>query len=296
MDGRITMESDAVRADLLPAIGGAIAAFHLKTDERFVPILRPWDGKTENPRAMACSPMVPWFGRLSGGGISFGGRFHPIAPNDPLEPFPLHGDGWQAPWQVAEHASDRVVLTLRSRTIPPFDYEAVQVLRLTDAAFHITLSVTHHGAEPLPYGLGLHPWFVRSPGVTLRAKAKGAWLEQPPDAPETRQPEPVPERWDFSKARGLPDDLIDNGFAGWDGSARIEWTDRGVALDLEADTTTHYYHVFSPDKDCDFFCFEPVTHAVNAFAKPGSAEANDLRVLQPGETTKMHVTLVAALL
>ena len=100
-------------------------------------------------------------------------------------------------------------------------------------------------------------------------------------ATQTREPEPVPPHWDYSQPRTLPDDLIDNGFAGWDGRGRIDWTDRGIALDLEADSATRYYHVFSPDKNCGFFCFEPVTHEVNAFAKPGGPEANDLRVLMP---------------
>ena len=64
--------------------------------------MRRWDGESENPRSLASSPMVPWFNRISGGGFTFGGEFYPIAPNDPLEPFPLHGDGWHSPWEVSE--------------------------------------------------------------------------------------------------------------------------------------------------------------------------------------------------
>lgn len=294
MSDRIAIETEAAIVEVLPRIGGAIVAFELKLNGTRVPVLRPWTGE-ESPRAMASSPMLPWFGRLSGGGITFAGRFHPIAPNDPLEPVPLHGDGWQAAWEVTEETPERVSMRLRSQTIPPFDYEAQQVLSLTGGTLTVDLSVKHLGPEPFPYGLGLHPWFVRSPGVTLQAKATGAWLEQPPAAPKTREPEPVPERWNYADARALPDDLIDNGFAGWDGRARIEWADRGVAVDIEADPATRYYHLYSPSKECGFFCFEPVTHEVNAHAKPGGPEANDLRVLQPNETTAMRVTFAAAL-
>jgi aldose 1-epimerase len=289
MHDRICLETDDALVEVLPRLGGGITAFDLKRGDERLPIFRPWTGEWENPRALGSNPMVPWFNRLSGGGFSFRGTFYPIAPNDPLEAFPIHGDGWRSPWEVAARTPGRVELRLRSRAIPPFDYEARQVLTLSGATFDMELSLTHCGDKPLPYGLGQHPWFVRTPGVRLKAGATGAWLEQPPDFPQKREPEPIPEKWDFSNARSLPDDFIDNGFAGWDGRARIEWTDRGIAVDIEADPATRYYHVYSPDKDCGFFCFEPVTHENNAFAKPGGPEANDLRVLQPGETTEMRV-------
>ncbi len=295
MRDRIRLESEDAFVEVLPRLGGSIAAFDLKRGGTRLPIFRPWTGESENPRALASSPMVPWFNRISGGGFAFRGAFYPIAPNDPLEEVPIHGDGWHSPWNVAEQDSRRVVLSLRSQAIPPFDYEARQVLTLEDAVFDMELRLTHLGAEPLPYGLGQHPWFVRTPGVRLQARAAGVWLEQPPEFPQKWEPEPIRPEWDFSAARSLPEDFIDNGFAGWDGRARIEWSDRGVALDIEADAATRYYHVYGPDKDCGFFCFEPVTHGNNAFAKPGGPEANDLRVLEPGEETWMRVRYTGSL-
>lgn len=293
MRDQIRLETDEAIVEVLPRLGGGITAFDLKRGDARVSIFRPWTGEWENPRALGSSSIAPWFNRISGGGFSFGGVFYEIAPNDPLEPVPLHGDAWYSPWEVIEQGSLRVALRLRSQAIPPFDYEAEQVISLRQSSLDIALSVTHRGAEPIPYGLGQHPWFLRTPGVTLWAPASGAWLEQPPDFPEKREPEPVPEKWDFSAARHLPTDFIDNGFAGWNGRARIDWADRGVVVDIEADPETHYYHVFSPEEDCPYFCFEPVTHPNNAFAKPGGPEASGLRVLKPGESTSLKVRLAA---
>ena len=289
MTKQIRMETESAIVEIVPGLGGAIAAFELKRGSERMPIFRRWTGESENPRTLGSSPMLPWFNRISGGGISFGGRFHPIAPNDPLEPVPLHGDGWMSAWEVVEETAGRIVLKLRSRAIPPFDYEATQTISLAGAALDMTLSLTHRGDEPLPYGLGQHPWFVRTPGVTIRARASGVWMEQPPAFPANTTATPIPERWDFNTPRGLPDDFIDNGFAGWDGSARIDWTDLGMAVDIEADSATLYYHIYSLGKDCPIFCFEPVTHPNNAYAKPGGAEANGLRVLSKGESTSMRV-------
>jgi aldose 1-epimerase len=293
MTERLMLETGEAVVEVLPRLGGAIGAFDLKAGPDRIPIFRPWTGEWENPRAYASSPIAPWFNRMKGGGFSFGGKFHPIAPNDPLEPFPIHGDGWHSPWEVVGATPGTIELRLRSRAMPPFDYEATQILALAGSTLEMLLSVRHCGDQPIPYGLGQHPWFVRTPAVTLEARAEGVWLEQPPDFPASPTPEPIPEIWDFGRPKPLPAGFIDNGFAGWDGRARIEWPDRGVAVEIEADPGVRFYHVYSLDADCPFFCFEPVTHANNAFGKPGTPEENGLRVLAPGEETSMRVRFTA---
>ena len=114
MAERLQLENADAVVEVLPRLGGAIGAFDVKTGPDRLPIFRPWTGAWENPRAYASSPMVPWFNRINGGGFSFRGKFHPIAPNDPLEPFPIHGDGWQNPWVVADAARLRTVRSLQA--------------------------------------------------------------------------------------------------------------------------------------------------------------------------------------
>lgn len=286
---RLSLESAEALVEIVPQLGGGLAAFDAKVGAEPLPVMRRWDGVSENPRNLASSPMVPWFNRISGGGFSFGGTFYPIAPNDPLEPVPLHGDGWHTPWAVSSRSEAAVTLSLRSRAIPPFDYEATQTIALSGPALDITLSVRHLGPEPIPYGVGQHPWFVRTPATRLRARASGVWLVQPPGFPESPTPDSIPEGWDFERPHPLPDEFFDNGYAGWNGRARIDWPDRGLAVEIEADSGTQFFHVYSLDAECPFLCFEPVTHPNNAFGKPGTPEENGLRVLRPGETTSQRV-------
>ncbi len=294
MTERLVLETADAIVEIVPRIGGSLSAFDLKRSGERVPILRRWTGEWENPRALASGPMLPWFNRIPGGGFTFGGRFYPIAKNDPLDEFPLHGDGWSAPWEVTSHDSTRATLRLRSRAIPPFDYEATQAISLAGATLDMTLTVKHLGAEPLPYGLGQHPWFVRTPATRLHAPATGVWSAQPPQFPANMKTDPLPEKWDFRKPHALPPDLIDNGFAGWNGRARIDWPDRGVAVDVEADSGARFYQIYSPDGNAPFFCFEPVTHPNGALAMPGTPEENGLRVLRTGEETALRVRLAAA--
>jgi aldose 1-epimerase len=50
-----------------------------------------------------------------------------------------------------------------------------------------------------------------------------------------------------------------------------------------------YYILYAP-VDKDFFCFEPVDHAINAHNLPGGAARNGLSVLAPGQTLSRRVS------
>ena len=53
------------------------------------------------------------------------------------------------------------------------------------------------------------------------------------------------------------------------------------------------YHVYSLDADCPIFCFEQVSHVIDALNLPGTPEETGLRVLAPGEETGMSVRYAA---
>ncbi|MGQ4877718.1 hypothetical protein ACOJCM_03990 [Billgrantia sp. LNSP4103-1] len=69
---------------------------------------------------------------------------------------------------------------------------------------------------------------------------------------------------------------------GWQGAASIAWSSRGLTLKVECSPPGERYLVYSPGEDADFFCFEPVSHDVNAhhFAIP---LAHGLVELAPGQ-------------
>ncbi len=287
MAEQLRIETDEVLVDVLPALGGSLAGFDLKRGSEVLPIFRRWTGESESPRSFASIPMLPWWARISGGGFHWHGEFWPVARNDPEDTHPLHGDGWRSPWEVTDRAPDRVGLRLRSTKVPPFDYQASLTYALSGSTLEVRLSIENRADFPVPYGLGLHPWFPRTPDVTLQAKATGTWLEQPPQLPTTVIPHPIPPAWNFAGGRHLPPDFIDNSFAGWDGRARIEWPDQGYAVLVEADPAIRLYHLYSLGADCPIFCFEPVTHVIDALNLPGTPEEAGLRVLEPGEKTSL---------
>lgn len=278
--GEIQIESDRLRLAVLPELGGAVTAFTLKRGDGEVDIFRPWDGTPDNPSKLASINLVPWSNRISGGGIEVEGRFYPLAPNRAGEPYPIHGDGFQQPWSVVNASPGLVLLRLESAVQRPYEYSAHVVYSLTDDALMMRMEVEHQGDEPALYGLGFHPWFPRTPGVTLEAPAQTVWLETEDHLPAGSVPVAERPEWDFRAPRPLPSTPVNNGFTGWTGRARIAWPELDLAVEIEAEPELSTYILYSPAADCGFFCVEPVSHPVDAFHLPGGPQAHGLRLLR----------------
>jgi aldose 1-epimerase len=287
----LELASGTVRAAVLPELGGGIARFDWVRGAEPVPLFRPWDGKSHDPDRLACYLLVPWSNRVSGGGIEAGGRFWPLAPNVAGEDCPLHGDGWRSAWTVEEAAADRVRLSLRSTALPPFDYRAELAYAVAGASLQVELGIEHLGGIEVPYGLGLHPWLPRTPGVTLTAPAAEVWLEGPGHLPAGKVPVASRPAWDFSRPRALPAGWVNNGFSGWGGEAAIRWPEHRLRLDVAAGDGAGTYLLYSPGAGSGFFCFEPVTHPVDAFHLPGRP---GLRTLRRGERLSLACRFTAA--
>jgi aldose 1-epimerase len=111
--------------------------------------------------------------------------------------------------------------------------------------------------------------------------------------PAGDQPVPIPAEWTFSAARPLPAGFINNAFEGWDRGARVEWPARGLTLAITAAAPLSRYMVYSPAATSDFFCFEPVSHPVDAFHLPGGPMRHGMVRLAPGEVLSGTVTFAA---
>lgn len=278
MSAWIFLESDRLGLRISPR-GGAIVDGHTADG---VPYLRPYQGKTEfDAGACACFPLVPIGNRVEGNAFSCGGRMFALSPNtgDPLY---IHGDGWQASWEVGERRADRVELILDKpeNAGSPHAYHARQSFRLAGARLELSISVTNTGEIALPFGLGFHPFFPRTPLTTLLAPATAWWTERDGHLPGTKAA--LADDVDFSTARQLPERWLNNGFEGWNGVARIVWPERRLGLDIEATPAFDRYMLYAPDSDRGFFCLEPMTHTPNAL-KHFEADPMGLKVLAPGE-------------
>jgi aldose 1-epimerase len=265
----ITLETPAQRLQLVPRLGGGVAAWDWKSEAGWTPLFRPWDRASEDRYTLACFPLVPWSNRITAGGFDFDGVHYPVRPNRAGEPYPIHGDGWLQPWRVTRHEADSVTLELESQGYDgnPYHYRSRQRYTLLPDGLAIELAVTHLGDRPLPYGLGLHPYFMRNEATRLRARSDGVWLSGADPIPVAHS-SVLPPGWDYNRPAPLDGPMIDNCFSGWDGVARIDYPDRGLSIIMRMQDSPGYTLMYRPP-GLNFFCLEPITHPIDAFHMPG---------------------------
>ena len=285
MRAAIRLTAGSLIADIIPSLGGGIARFDLLRQGRRIDVFRGCpQGGTDDPGELGLYVLVPWSNRISGSGFTFGGVFHSLTPNIADEPCPIHGNGWLASWRVSHNDDCRVRLEHEALGPGPYRYGATLDYTLETDAMTIRLEARNRASLALPFGLGFHPWLPRTPATRLQAEAESVWLEDARHLPVKRVLVRSRPDWDFSSSRSLPAGWINNAFTGWNGQATISWEDRDLAVDLEARPPLSSFILYSPSADAPFFCFEPVSHVVDAHNLPPGPEAHGLVVLTPGTT------------
>jgi aldose 1-epimerase len=280
----ITIADGVAEASIVPELGAGLAGYDLMIEGRREPIFRPCRQPSDaRPFDLALSLLVPWSNRISGGGFIFGSEFHRLEPNLPGEPFPIHGNAFSCAWKIESRDSTSAALSLESLGPGPYHYDARVTYELRGGALAVKLLARNAGRKALPFGLGLHPWLRRTTQTRLEAKSERVALENSLHLPAGELDVRAREDWNFATPRRLPGGWINNAFLGWNGRASVVWPDRRMSLIISAEAPISAYIVYSPAADADFFCFEPVTHPVDAHNLPGGAKANGLTVLEPME-------------
>jgi aldose 1-epimerase len=288
----LTLRRGRDEAVLCPEIGGSIAGFRSRIDDRVMDWLRPTGPEAlarGDPLGLACFPLVPYSNRIRNGRFVFEGREIRLPRNYGDHPHSIHGHGWQAPWRVGEVAAQAAVLEYHHRADAwPFDYSVRQHVRLDRDGLTVKLELVNRGDAAMPAGLGLHPYFPRTEATRIVAQVSELWRVDAEVMPLTRvRPEGArdPTRGVFADRVAL-----DNVYTGWDGRATIEWPERGARLEMTAQGPLGFLVLFTPAGE-DFLCVEPVSHCTDALnmAAAGAADTG-LRVLAPGETLEARVT------
>jgi aldose 1-epimerase len=272
-------------AVLLPAQGGAFATLAWRGIDLLVPLPTGAD-----PNASFCGAfvMAPWANRLDGGRLPVAGTTYHLPVNRPADGTAIHGLVRDAPWQVEQAAPARVVLTQATDTTPlgiPWRFTARLELLLNGDAAALALRLTNAGAQPFPFGLGWHPFFLRPPGTRLRLHATTLFARDARALPVAAQPTAGVDG-DEAAYEGL-----DTHFAGWDGVAAIIRPD--CALRLEASGAwARNLQIFAPTGS-NMFCVEPVSHLPDAPNRPALAAFGPLAMLLPGEHLDARLRLTA---
>lgn len=284
----LTLSSTDLELQLSPSTGGAISRLSYVGEGGPRPILREGHSPLQNVLQAACFPLVPFVNRVRDGSFSFRGRTISMAPNMVGDPSPLHGQGWLSPWTVEEF--DRGLAVLSYRHEPgewPWAYEARQEFRLDGSVLDLALTCRNVSDDPMPCGLGQHPYFPCTEGTRIETSVRHAWTVDEDVLPVDKVP--ATGRYDLSDRLICGQDL-DNGFGEWSGRALMNDPDWPFELELSS-PQVRFFQIYSPASG-GIFVGEPVTHANAALNAPEPEWLElGLRVLDPGEEMRLDMRL-----
>jgi aldose 1-epimerase len=274
-----------LEALILPAVGGSIGQFDRLMGERRQSLLRCAGEDISNVLDVGCFPMVPFVNRIRGGTFTCDGREIRLAPNMPSDPSPLHGQGWLAAWQVTEAGEDYAMLAFRHAAGEwPWEYEATQRIDLDESGLSLQLSCRNLSPEPMPCGLGFHPYYPCNNETLLDTEVASAWTIDDAVLPVANVP--AKGRYDL-RARRICGQGLDNGFDGWGGAATIRWPGEEASLRLSSPDAGRF-QVYSPTEG-GLFVAEPVQNANAALNEPqANWPALGVTLLEQGQSTVVH--------
>ncbi len=277
----IKLHNDRLQLAISPSIGGSIARFDwLGPGGVRTPLMRGCHSELINVLEAASFPLVPFVNRIRGSRFRFRGREVVLRPNMAGDANVLHGQGWLSPWQKLFSSDNEAELVFEHAAGEwPWNYEARQHFALDDGGLTVRLSCLNASAEPMPCGLGQHPYFPCGPETVIDTNVTHAWEIDEHVLP-TRK---IAARGGFDlRQRKACGQGLDHGFGGWSGSARISDPRWPVELILSS-PDARFFQLYSPF-DGGLFVAEPVSHANAALNAPEEEWAElGLRVLEPGE-------------
>ncbi|HEX6375803.1 MAG TPA: aldose 1-epimerase [Allosphingosinicella sp.] len=281
----LTLARGPLQLRLAPARGGGVASFDCcAASGGKIPIFRPLDESAESPVALASFPLVPFVNRVRGGAFIFRGRRVTLARNLLPDPSPLHGQGWLAAWDVERVTEQAAELVYRHDPGEwPWAYEARQSFDLRDDGLSVLLACTNRSDQPMPCGLGQHPYFPCTPQTRLDTGVESVWTIDEQVLPIEKVP--AHGRYDL-RDRPVCGQGLDHGFGGWSGRATI--TDPALPFRIRLSSPdARFFQLYSP-REGGIFVAEPVTHANAALNAPEPDWPElGLRVLLPGETMRL---------
>jgi aldose 1-epimerase len=277
----IELRAGAYRAKLAPAAGARIATLDW-IGEGVHPLLVAWDRGAFDAHAWpkaGAFPMLPFANRLPPGGFPWKGDT--VRPQPGPEGFAVHGVAHRKPWKMLTADGQHAVIELVHEAGEegwPWSWSARQDVRLTADGLTVRLALRNEGTEPMPFGLGWHPYHpvhaaIAPQHLRFTAAARRELDRQGRTAGEDREP-------CFEMRRGET-----AAFRQWDGSAVLQAADSGAILVSTEGVDGLVLHRPSSG---DYLCIEPVATMPGQLGRDTGADAPS--VLRSGQERMLSWT------
>ena len=284
-----------LHADIYPQQGGRIGSFWLEQpDGSRIDALMPMDGvpfdPLEWPKA-GCYPLAPWSNLVSNSTFESGGHHVHLIPHPLVAPHALHGFSQMRSWEVETHSATALVMAYQHRPNAtdqwPWPFVVRQIVTLGTEGLSVRISIENLSLEPMPAGLGQHPYFKLALGDRVQFEASSQW--QPTEGRFVTHLQPLPaEQIHHDWIHGEHTATLH--FSGYGGHLRISRAD-GTQISMTSSPEFDGL-VFHIPQGGAYTCIEPVTHVVDAFnLHPKGVKDTGYHLLAPGHTLSGSMTI-----
>lgn len=225
--------------------------------------------------------MAPWCGRIEAAPATVGSRVVDLGSNFP-DGTAIHGQVHTQPW---ERRPDGTLHIEGGGDGWPWNYEVALRVDVREPTVRLDLSLANWSSDPMPAGLGIHPWFLRPVQVAIRGRSFHS-----PNTATPSLPQAVLGHFDLREVGPMAGDLD----ATWtdlaDPPVELRWPDAGVRATMRTSPPAPYVVAASPSY-IDAIAIEPETHAPQGLRRLLQGEPGGLTMLGPGQTLGLTVEL-----
>jgi len=225
--------------------------------------------------------MAPWCNRIEAGPVLLGSRR--IAPGSNFaDGSAIHGQVYARPWGRCE---DGTLHVRGGGDGWPWEYEVDLRIKVADRSVRIEQSLINLSQDPMPAGLGIHPWFRGPLLVAIRGDAVHTR-----NAETTPLPEAVVGPFDLRTVGAMAADLDATWTQLADPPVELRWPKLGVRATMRITSPAIYVVAASPGH-LDAIAVEPETHAPQGLRRLLNGEPGGLTMLDPGRALGLTVEL-----
>lgn len=256
----IELKNNILSIGILPEIGASLAYLRYNGWD----VLRPTSVNETEPNHTSFFPMLPYASFIKDGHFPYLGITRNIEKNSPFSKYPIHGDIWRSKLQVKNQTETSVTLSYQHEKTHgfPFSYSAEISYTLKTNTLEVLLTLQNNSILPMPYGMGIHPFFIKDSDTLVQFEAPQIWFRG--DDPILGHPYTAPKNLAFKEAKIVPPNGINISFGSWNSKASIIYPSRNIIIDILAENVFRHLILYA-QKGKDFFCLEPVTNTPDAF-------------------------------
>ncbi len=209
IDGRVAvLQGEGNRLEVWPALG--FNAYRWQSASLELLYRNPNFFTEKLPMRSGFPILFPFPNRIRDGKFTWAGKTYELPIGDPAKKNAIHGFAFNCPWRVLGHGANASGAWITaefhgSQDAPetlalwPSDYRLRITYRLFDRVLRVEAEVDNPGTQPLPWGIGYHPYFTVAPfggpAAVVTAAAAKYW--------ELRENLPTGQVLDVDYAREL---------------------------------------------------------------------------------------------